>query len=136
MAAGVKGDFHKLSKISAALRKLPMVAAQKAAARVAPAVTDASRAAFQAGQTVYGDARPLGVDGNLLTLHKTGRLFGSLQYKAIGTIVRCVLGPPYAKYNIRYGILPRGGATLPFGWIKMIKGIVSDVLGEEVSRAA
>lgn len=119
--SGVSGDFSKLAALRAALRKVPVMVAQKVAARAAPILTGLARASFDAGTTVYGDARPTGVDGNTLTLRKTGRTAGSLRFVSIGTITRCALGTPWAKYLIRYGLLPNGKAAIPVSWARALK---------------
>jgi hypothetical protein len=90
----------------------------------APALTDETQSAFASSKSVYGEARPLGVNGQPLTLDKTGATKAGLKFVHNGTVVRCVLGPPYAKYLIRYGILPNG--PLPVGWSRRIDGIVSE----------
>lgn len=130
--SGVTGQFYKLSKISAALRKMPITAAQKTAEKVAPVVTEMARTAFEAGESVYGGPRA----GSPVALIESGRLLDTVRFVNIGRIVRCVLGTPYARYHIWRGILPRGGDPLPFKWLKAIRDISREVHSEEVSRAA
>lgn len=106
------------------LRAMPIRLGREVAAKAAPALTGFAQTAFDAGQTVYGDARPAGVDGQLLTLHLSGKLQSAIKFVSIGTIVRAVLGVPYARYNIRFGILPRGGAVMPTAWSEHIADLV------------
>ncbi len=111
----VTGNISKLSQLAASLRQLPRVLAIDVAAKVAPSITALARASFDGGRTAYGDARPAGVHGNALTLVKSGDTAATLNFVAIGTKVRAVLGTRYAKFLIgKYGILPSG--ALPFAW--------------------
>lgn len=89
------------------------------AAKVSPTLTRMIRAARAAGQTVYGDPRPEGHHG-AVTLHKTGALDAMLAFQAIGSATRVALTLPYAKYLIKFGILPRGGSARPVEWDKAI----------------
>jgi len=111
---GLKGDPNKLKTLAAQLRALPVTMAAAVASEAAPAMTELTQGAYSGGQTVYGDARPRGVDGQPLTLHKTGATESGLRFVSIGTIVRCVLPNKYQRYLIRYGILPNGG--MPAAW--------------------
>lgn len=119
--AGVFGDLKK------ALRALPISVASEAAAKAAPAISALAQGAFDSGQTVYGDARPRGVGGADLSLHKTGKARASTYFKSVGTVVRCVLGTPYYKYLIgRYRVLPMG--SLPVAWSRKLSEVVGQVL--------
>lgn len=115
------------------MRKLPLAVQRKTAEKVAPDVTDKARAAFDSGETVYGTPRPRGVEGNELTLKRTGKLAATILFKVIGTRVRCVLGVPYAKYNVKYGMLPGSRGFLPVSWRKSIESIVQTVIADELS---
>jgi hypothetical protein len=66
-----------------------------------------------------------------MTLRRSGRLFGQVRFVAVGRIVRAVLGTPYAKYQVKHGILPRGGASLPAPWRDRLK----DIAAEECRKA-
>ena len=120
--AGLKGDAGTLRAWAKSLRQLPRTMAADIATGAAPVLTTEAQSAFESGQSVYGEPRPAGVDGRPLTLEKTGATKAGLKFRSTGTIVRCVLGPPYSKYLIRYGILPNG--PLPVGWSRKIDGIV------------
>jgi hypothetical protein len=119
-------SFDRLKKFSTALRKMPVQLAQKVAERASPELTGQAVASFDAGQTVYGDARPTGLHGNDLTLRKTGRLERTIRFASIGTLVRAVLSVPYAKYIIRFGILPHSKAQIPTAWSDALRDIVKD----------
>lgn len=127
--SGLRGNPAKLSQLAGALRKLPTRLAQTVAGRVAPAISARAASAYSSGRTVYGDARPLGVQGNALTLMQSGRTQSLLRFVAVGTIVRCVLGTRYAKYLIgKYRILPMG--SLPITWQQEI----GDVARQEIRK--
>ena len=117
-------NTSKLQQIAAAMRGLPRTLAIDAAKKVAPDLTEKATTAFDAGVTVYGDARPDGKTGPV-TLHKTGALEAGLKFTSVGTRVRAVLTVPYAKFNVRFGILPRGGSVMPTAWSESIDGIIT-----------
>ncbi len=122
--SALKGDLSSLRKMKASLRALPLSVAHSVSQRAAPALTSLSRQAYDAGRTVYGEARPMGVDGPL-TLERSGRTKETLKFSAIGTIVRCVLGTPYARYLIgKYSILPNG--ALPVSWSRRLGELVQE----------
>jgi hypothetical protein len=116
-------NTSSLAKIAKSLRALPLRLGQDVAREAAPELTGLAQASYNAQETVYGDARPQGKDGPL-TLHKTGKLQSGVKFTAIGTIVRAVLTVPYARYNIKYGILPRGGSIMPTAWSEAIADLV------------
>lgn len=100
--------FDELQAMKARLAKLPEVSA-RVAAKAAGELSAIAQASFDAGQGVDGQSFG-GVD-----LNESGRLRAqALRYTAIGTKIRASVGSvPYAKYHIKRGILPRGGAALP-----------------------
>jgi hypothetical protein len=115
-----------LGKLKANLRALPVSIAHEVAASAAPGLTQRTRGAFNSGQTVYGEARPAGVNGEPLSLEQTGATKKTLQFVANGRIVRCVLGTPYAKYLIgKYKVLPNG--AMPAEWSRYLAGEVARV---------
>ncbi len=117
----VFGDLKK------ALRAMPLSVAAETAGRAAPAISRLAQSAFDSGQTVYGDARPTGVDGGKLSLQKSGKSRASTYFKSAGTVVRCVLGTPYYKYLIgKYRILPMG--ALPASWSRKLTEVVGQVI--------
>lgn len=109
---------------------MPLSLAHEVAFRAAPVLTTAAAASFDAGRTVYGDARNQGVKGGALTLVRSGDTRRTVKFVSNGRIVRCVLGTPYAKYLIgRYGILPNGNAAMPHAWRTSLDGIVAGIQG-------
>lgn len=133
-ATGLKGDLSTLKGLNAKIRQMPLSIAHEVAQRSAPVLTGEAQNAYATGRTVYGDARPLGVHGNELTLVRTGLTLSTLRFAATGTIVRCVLGPKYARFLIgKYGILPNGNAAIPARWTALLRGIVDAVFAEQAS---
>lgn len=122
----LRGDLSTLKRMKASLRDLPRSVAHSVAQRGAPALTGLTQAAFDGGRSVYGEARPPGVSGDRLTLRKTGALEADLRFVANGTTIRCVLGPRYAKYVIRYGILPNG--AMPVSWSSRLGALVKETV--------
>lgn len=123
---GVRGDLSSIQKLKSRLRDLPRTIAHDVAQKAAPEMTDLTKAAFTSGRSVYGESRPAGADGQQLTLEKSGAVRAQLGFKATGTVVRCVLGPKYAKYLIgKYGILPNG--ALPAEWSQKLTELVRSV---------
>lgn len=121
--AGLRGNPGTLKELSGKLRALPKTLAAEVAAKAAPEVTGLAQSAYDGGQTVYGDARPQGVDGAELDLVRTGTARAQIRFVAIGTQMRCVLGPKYARYLIgRYKILPV--RALPTSWRMRLNEVV------------
>ena len=116
---GLRGDIASISKLKKSLQAIPTSLATKIANASAPAMTDETRSAYDAGRSVYGEARPLAIsegrEGQPLTLVRTGAVRSQAQFRAYGRQLWCTIGPKYARYLIgRYGILPMG--PLPAGW--------------------
>jgi hypothetical protein len=124
----VKGNPAKLGELAESLRRLPSVL-EPTAARSAGVITRLVGASFDAGETVYGRARPVNEDGSFRSLHKSGALRGGLRFVRVGTKLRCVLGVRYARYRIKDGILPYRG-NLPKKWDTAI----GDIATEEIQR--
>jgi len=115
------------------LRDLPRTVAAQVARGVAPAVTEFAGSDYDSGQTVYGSPRPLSADGAPVTLHRTGALRRDVYFKAFGPIIRCVIGPKYAKYMIgRFEFLPIGTASMPVKWRKRLEQEVRTVVPQEL----
>jgi hypothetical protein len=120
----VKGDFSTLNRLKKNLRQMPVSMAHDVAQRTAPSVTSLTTIAFNSGRTVYGDARPRGVDGRALTLRRTGNTERTIRFVANGRIVRCVLGPKYARFLVgKYQVLPMG--RIPAEWQARIAELVA-----------
>lgn len=126
VVSGVRATSGSIRDLQSRLAKVSTVAAQRVAQRGAPRLTGAVQSAFASARTVYGDVRPFGVKGPL-TLRRTGAIESALRFASVGTVIRSVLGPKYARYLIRYGILPNGSAAIPASW--------QATLGEEAKRA-
>jgi hypothetical protein len=124
--------------IKARLRALPTSMAHDVARSAAPVLTAMAREAFASGVNVYGDERPTGVDGRFLDLRDTGATEASLLFVANGSIMRCVLGPKYAKYLIgKYKILPIGDRTaIPVAWYREIVRLTGVAFGRRAAAAA
>ena len=135
MAGGIKGN-QALAPLKKMLRDLPITLAAEIAAAVAPGITTFAQAAYDSGVTVYGDPRPTSnVDGSPLELKLSGSTRGQMRFVSTGRIVRCVLGPPYAKYLIgKYGILPNGNA--PTVWNDAIRKIAIARMIARTNRVA
>ena len=123
----LSGNIGTLKALKSKLRTLPTTVAVDVAAKGAPAMTDLTQQAFASGVSVYGDARPAGVDGEPLTLEKTGTVKAQLRFISVGTVIRCSLGPKYSRYLIgKYSVLPNGG--LPVRWSARLAGLVKDAV--------
>ncbi len=126
----------KLGKLSADLRRLPTVVAQKAAAAAAPALTDAARSTFDAGEDPYGATWAIREDGTRATLRDSGALSSKVRYVAIGTRIRLALGVAYAKYVVgRRPVFPKQGATLPKAYSDALQGAVAEVCRAELGQS-
>lgn len=115
-------DFAKLAQMRDAIRRLPSTTTA-IAAKAAPEVSDLARASWASGVSAYGVPYAPNADGTKRTLNRSGALGASIRFVSVGTKLRCVLGVPYARYQIKNGILPRGGAILPRSWIGSIQKI-------------
>lgn len=124
MAVRSKGN-QTFASLKRTLATLPRTLAADVAKRSSPVLTNLTQEAFIGGQSVYGDARPRGADGQPLDLYRTGAVAGQLRFTSNGTVVRAVLGPRYAKYLIgKYGILPNG--ALPVRWRSALQQVVKE----------
>lgn len=126
---------RSIRDVKADLARLPVTVAHAAARDAAPELTRRARAAYESGQTVYGDRRPDGVKGPL-SLKQTGDTFKYLRFVQDGTTIRCRLGTPYARYLIgKYRILPVGDRTaMPAQWSRALQLIVDEALARYVSQ--
>lgn len=121
---GLKGDVGKLRTFKQQLREFPLTLAAAVAGDAAPAMTDLAAGAYDGGRTVYGDTRPKGVDGQALDLEVTGAARAQMRFVAVGTIVRCVLGPRYARFLVgKYSVLPNG--AMPTAWRAKLDALVA-----------
>jgi hypothetical protein len=129
-----QGDTSSLAKFSAKLRELPVTLAAKVAEAAAPALTDAARTTFNAGQDAFGVGWAPSVGGDAVTLRESGALAQGVHYVAIGTKLRVVLGVSYAKYQVgRRPVFPRQGDPLPKSYVDALRSATERVLREELS---
>lgn len=126
--SGLKGNVNDLRKLQKRIAGFPTSLAHNVSKAAAPDLTSFARAAYDAGDTVYGEPRPLGVRGNKLDLISDptgGTTRSTVRFVSVGTIVRCVLTTSYAKYLIgKYRILPMG--VMPVKWAQRFARIVSE----------
>lgn len=138
--AAVAVDAAALRSINAlkrALKSLPVTSVARIAARAAPAMSELAQGAHATGKTVYDRPRPRGVDGDPLSLERTGATKSALQFVATGRDIRTVKLPRYAKYLIgKYGLLPGGKGALPPAWRDRLREIAAHVLHDEIHRSA
>lgn len=123
-----------LSDFSKKLASLPRVVAIKIAEAAAPALTEAARATFDAGEDAFGVAWAPRADGASVTLKKSGALAGGITYVATGTRLRVRLGVPYAKYQLgRRPAFPRQGDPLPASYTAALAAATAKVIAAEVA---
>lgn len=135
--SGLKGNLASLRKFSQTLRSLPRVVAQKVTTASAPAITDAARSTFDASENPYGIPWSPGVDGQKVTLRKTGALARYVKYVGIGTKLRIALGVPYAKYQLgKRLVFPRQGAVLPAAYLRTLSETTENVIRAELGGAS
>lgn len=121
----LKGNLSSIKGLKTRLQTLPVTIAADVSKRAAPALSTLTANAFSSGRTVYEEARPASVNGGPLTLVKSGATRDALKFVAVGTIVRCVLGPKYSRYLIgKYSVLPMG--ALPAHWSRKLAQLVSE----------
>lgn len=143
--AGLKGSLKLLSNLQADIKRLPQSVAHDIAQASAPEITSEARRSFDAGRTAYDAPRPLGVDGNELTLERTGALRRAIKFAAVGSTVRAVLrSVPYARYFIGYSkpgrasfeVLPPANKFMPSKWHKKITNVVNTISASSWIRGA
>ena len=133
--SGLSGNIASLSQLSASLRNLPQVVAQKVASRSAPVLTALARATFNASENAYGTSWSPKADGTVATLRKSGALASKVQYVATGTKLRLALGTLYAKYQVgRRPITPRQGDKLPVEYSRALSQTAAQVCREELGQ--
>lgn len=113
----LRGDFRDMAVLKKSLRSLPITVSHEAARRIAPPITTDMRSDYRGGTDIHGAPRPLGVDGEPLTLKKSGAVQDHLHFVSDGSRLRIHLGPPYMKYLAgKYRIMPNGRSPLPLSW--------------------
>lgn len=132
MAIDARG-LRSIQSLKRVLQKLPITATARIAAGAAPAMSDLAQGAHSSGKTVYDRPRPRGVDGEALSLDRTGATKRALQFLATGRDIRTTTLPRYAKFLIgKYGLLPNG--PLPQAWRERLRDIAARVLLDEIRR--
>lgn len=135
MTAGLRGDTRTLKDFGSTLTKISAVLAQRTAQDAAPALTKEATEAYDTNRTAYGELRPLGENGDALTLVRTGAVRGGMRFGVIGTVVRCVLPEDYARFLIgKFSILPNG--ALPADWSARLRSIAQLHFGSALERRA
>jgi hypothetical protein len=124
--AALKGNVGDLKNFGKRLNAFPTTLVHAVAEKTAPALTQEATSAYSSGRSVYGEGYGNSkVTGERLTLKRTGVTGSSIRFVATGTVVRCVLGPRYARYLIgNYRILPMG--RMPVEWAQRIREIVAN----------
>lgn len=120
--ANMAKGIASIAKLKSAMRELPIRVRADVAREAAPVLNRLLHSDFDAGRTVYGDARPLGVDGKPLDLTKSGKTRATLNFVSVGTILRVQLGTKYARYLVgKYKVLP---TTLPAAYRGELEALV------------
>lgn len=135
MTAGLRGNPQTLKDFGSRLTKISAVLAQRTAEDAAPALTKEATQAYDTNRTAYGELRPLGENGDALSLVRTGAVRGGMRFGVIGTVVRCILPEAYTRYLIgKYSILPNG--ALPSDWAAKLRSIAQLHFGSALERRA
>lgn len=125
--------LRSINALKKALRRLPVTSVARIASRAAPAMSALAQDAHASGRTVYDRPRPRGVDGDSLSLERTGATRAALQFVATGRDIRTAKLPRYARYLIgKYDLLPNG--PLPAAWRERLQAIAAQVLYDEIKR--
>lgn len=127
----LKGDVRSLQALKRNLKALPITVSARIAGQAAPAISALAIGGFDSDRTVYDRPRPRGVDGDELSLKRTGATHDALHFIATGRDIRTARLPRYAKYLIgKYDVLPNG--PLPARWRERLNTIASDVIADEL----
>lgn len=125
--SGLRGDIGKLRALERSMRELPRTLGAKVATAVAGDISALARQTFNASENAYGDSWAPGVDGQKVTLRKSGGIASDVEYVAIGTRLRARLGRPYAKYQMgKRPIFPTG--KLPVAYVGKIRKTSSGII--------
>jgi hypothetical protein len=125
--------LRSINALKKALRNAPITATARIAARAAPAMSALAQGAHASGKTVYDRPRARGVDGDELSLDRTGATKRALNFTATGRDIRTSVLPRYAKYLIgKYDLLPNG--PLPQAWREGLREIAARVLYDEIHK--
>lgn len=134
MPIGAAG-LRSINSLKRALKNIPITSVARIASKAAPAMSELAGSAYDSGQTVYGRARPRGVDGDALSLERTGATRAAMAFIATGRDIRTARLPRYAKYLIgKYDVLPNG--PLPQAWRDRLREIAARVLYDAIHEKA
>lgn len=122
MASPIKRRGGDLRAFAKGLQAMPRTVAIETARRSSADLTTALTSSFDGGRTAYDEPRPLGSRGNKLDLVQTGRTRSMLRFVHDGgTRLRAsLMAIPWARYLVRFGILPRGGDPIPAKWRQLL----------------
>lgn len=128
----LKGDTRTLRSLKKALQRMPITVSARIAARAAPEISALAGSAYDAGKTVYGAPRPRGVDGDELTLQRTGASRRAMRFAATGRDIRTAQLPRHTRYLIgKYDVLPNG--PLPTEWRARLAAVAAEELAAEIA---
>jgi len=120
----LRAGIDSINRLKAAIKDAPIRVRAAVAQDAAEVLTREIRGAFSSGRTVYDTPRPLSVDGGRLSLVRSGRVRGDLQFVRVGTILRAQIGAAYARFLVgKYAILPQ---RLPEAWARALTKIVDE----------
>lgn len=123
-----------LANFSKAISRLGRVVGNRAALIAAPGLTAALRQTFAAGENAYGVTwQPLAT-GDRATLVKEGKLRDTLEFVAIGRLIRVRLAVAHAKYQVgRRPVTPSQGSRLPQPYVDVLTAAVQQAIREELA---
>lgn len=128
-------NIATVDKLRTTIKALPLRIRTAVARDAAEVLTWSIREQYDAGRTVYDTPRPLSVDGDKLTLKKSGTTRATLSFVTVGTIVRAQLSTKYSKYLVgKYKVLPQ---RLPIAYSEALQKIVREYIEDfesEVNR--
>lgn len=128
----MRTGIDSINRLKSSIKSMPLKLRTGVAKDAAGYLDIEVRAEFNAGKTVFDEPRPLGVDGEKLSLVFSGKTKSALGFDVTGTLIRAVLGQRYAKFLVgRYRILPQ---KLPPAWAAHITRIVEEWQAEARDR--
>ena len=121
-----------MNKLKAAIKTMPQRMRTSVARDAAGYLDIEVRRQFNAGSTVFDTPRPLGVDGQKLSLVKSSKVKQSLGFNVAETTISAVLSQRYAKYLVgKYRILPQ---KLPAAWAEYLTKLVQEYRDDDFER--
>lgn len=127
MASGATGDFAKMAKMQADIKRMIGVP-ERAAKSAAPILQGMIRSEFVTKTDSFGDPwediKPITYrKGTKSILVRSGTMWRQIGADPVGSRVKIVLGTEYARYFIstKWSILPRGGSARPESWARLFR---------------